>query len=1146
MHLRSLRLRGFKSFPDTLELKLEPGVAVVVGPNGSGKSNVADAIVWAAGSLTPSELRAEKPDDVLFAGGGSRPAADHCEVELVFDNEDGALGGLDYSEVSIARRLVRGGEGQYLVNKTPVRRTDLVELLADVGLGGSMHSIVSQGKVDAVLASKPEDRRALVEEAAGLGKFKRRRHRAELKLARVATQVERAQDVEDEVQKRLRPLALQATAAERAEKLLVEIAGLRARIAELDLEAIAERQALAQERRDASTLARRVTHERLTAVLQERQEAEDELSDAAGRREAALSALYRLQGAGERLTLRREAATAIETQLGADLAEHERATAFESDETLRALEAQASEAAAKAREAAQASGSAAERARGAQSRLATLERRLAAAAEAELETLRREREGVETAFREMAAGSDGAGRGLLALAATRERLSLRGESVGRLLTEVREQLFEARAVAAGGGPTPKELEMAANEAAANARVAAIERDDVAERAKSAQDRLLALERTLADREGIAPAARELAAGGETLALSVLDVEPGSERAVAAALGWRASALLAADAPAGLALLRRARESGLGSLTVLVGRDPRELVGELPVVGLDALLDASEPSVTAEGFGYDPARGELWFAGETAEAVLLEMDSRRRALADEAEELASRADAAAHAAAEAATRSDEAEAAFGAVAHLRDRTVDQALLERISGVVAGLAAALESAAYQAATVEARLSTRSAEAAERASDLAAELQRLTGLESGVRRDAADATARAQAADVALARLGGDLDLEPGDADREALTAEATALLAASEVAAATARDSADRARLAAAALAERSPRRPAIDADLLGRLRGIVLELREGLVRAEGLAGRLQAPVRARADAGAQRSSELGAELRRLGAAEVELRQAADLASERATEVEVELARLAAEADEAQRRLDAADADEAAEGDDRAELHARVERLDARRETLGKVNPFAQEEYEAEKERLEELSTQRQDLEASLAEVAKLRDELAETVRRRFAETFEAVATNFEEVAATLFPGGEGRLRLVEPDEEMPDAELGIEVELRPAGKRVTRLSLLSGGEKALGAISFLFALFLAKPCPFYLLDEVEAALDDANITRFVELLRRYADRAQFVVITHQKRTMEAADVLYGVTMGDDGISQVVSRRLPRHDPVAATA
>jgi chromosome segregation protein len=207
-------------------------------------------------------------------------------------------------------------------------------------------------------------------------------------------------------------------------------------------------------------------------------------------------------------------------------------------------------------------------------------------------------------------------------------------------------------------------------------------------------------------------------------------------------------------------------------------------------------------------------------------------------------------------------------------------------------------------------------------------------------------------------------------------------------------------------------------------------------------------------------------------------------------------------------------------------------------------LGRVNPLAKEEYAAEKERLDDLAGQRQDLEESLAELVKLRDELAETVARRFDETFATVSAHFTEVAETLFPGGEGRLRLVETDEE--GGEPGIEVELRPAGKRITRLSLLSGGEKALGAISFLFALFLARPCPFYLLDEVEAALDDTNIARFVELLRRYADRSQFVVITHQKRTMEAADVLYGVTMGGDGISQIVSRRLPRHEHAVATA
>ena len=396
MHLRSLRLRGFKSFPDTLELKLEPGVAVVVGPNGSGKSNVADAIVWAAGSLTPSELRAEKPDDVLFNGAEGRTPAETCEVELVFDNESGGFGDLAFSEVSIARRLHRGGEGQYLVNKAQVRRTDLVELLADVGLGGSMHSIVSQGKVEAVLASKPEERRELVEEAAGLGKFKRRRHRAELKLARVGIQVERAKDVEAEVRKRLRPLALQATAAERAEKLVDEIAGLRARIAQLDLEAADARREAAEERKTAAGIGRRSAHEKLQALLTERQAAEDELADAAGRREAAIKALYRLQGATERLALRQEGAHELLDRLRADLGDAEAAATAQTDVSTLALEQAAAEATAAARAAAAASGAGAERARAAQERLASLEReRAAAAAEERLEALRAERQGIE-------------------------------------------------------------------------------------------------------------------------------------------------------------------------------------------------------------------------------------------------------------------------------------------------------------------------------------------------------------------------------------------------------------------------------------------------------------------------------------------------------------------------------------------------------------------------------------------------------------------------------------------------------------------------------------------------------------------------------------------------------------------------------
>jgi chromosome segregation protein len=314
VHLRAIRIRGFKSFPDPVEVRLEPGVAVVVGPNGSGKSNVADALLWAAGSLSPSELRAEKPDDVLYAGSGGRPAASYCQVELVLDNEDGALADLPFAEISIMRRLHRGGEGQYLINGTAVRRTDLVEVLADVGLGGAAGSVISQGRVEEILASKPEERRALVEEAAGLGKFKRRRHRAELKLARVAQDVARARDVEAEVKKRLRPLALQATAAQRAEKLGREIAGLEAAIATLDLGGIHEQIAAAEERRAAAEHAGKRSTSKLEDLLAERNSAEEELADAAGRRESATAALYRLRSAAERVALRREsAATLVES-----------------------------------------------------------------------------------------------------------------------------------------------------------------------------------------------------------------------------------------------------------------------------------------------------------------------------------------------------------------------------------------------------------------------------------------------------------------------------------------------------------------------------------------------------------------------------------------------------------------------------------------------------------------------------------------------------------------------------------------------------------------------------------------------------------------------------------------------------------------
>jgi chromosome segregation protein len=989
VHLRSLRLRGFKSFPDQVEIRLEPGVAVVVGPNGSGKSNVSDALLWATGTLAPTELRAEKPDDVLFAGSAGRPRADFCDVELVFDNEDGALAELPFAEVSLARRLHRGGEGQYLLNGTTVRRIDLVELLAEVGLASGA-SIIGQGRVEEILASKPEERRALLEEAAGLGRFKRRKHRAELKLARVAAQVERARDLEAEVRKRLRPLALQATAAERAEKVGVELAGLEARIAELDLAEHDERRVAVEERRTAAQLERRRIEARLEDLLADRSGAEEELADAAGKREAAMAALYRLRSASERLALRREAAETL-------------AASFDS-----ALEHVVAGPGPKELEAA---------------RIAVAR----ATADREREQRRR---------------------------ATGERLSLAAERAQSLLAGVRVEL-EAAQEAARLEPARLEEEAAATATAA--REAASLRDTLAEKASVARNRLDVLDRALAEREGLAPAARALAERGERLALSLVDPEAGNERALAAALGPRASALVADDAEAALALVEQARAEGLGNVVVMLAERAESALRAVEVVAQADLLKATRPAVTAEGHGYDPERGELWYAGDTAEALLLELQTRCKALAAEAGELAGEAAEADAAAARCAGQAAAAKAALDAVpARLRRRFADPALLTRVQRGAQRLDEVLRAAAERATE------------AGPAADVETPTVRLRELEERARAAARRDPARLRAL-AALAR------------------------------------------RLAAA-----------LETDTQRRF---------------------EPALSARADAGGARTHDLAAKLRSLGAAEAELRRAQAEASERAAALEVERAQIEAATAEARRRLEAADA-EPAEGDDRDALAQRVERLRARREELGRVNPLAKEEYELEKERLDELVVQRADLDASLAELEKLRAELSNEVETRFAETFQAVARNFQEVAGVLFPGGEGRLRLTAPDAEDEDGEHGIEVELRPAGKKVTKLSLLSGGEKALTAIAFLFAVFLARPSPFYLLDEVEAALDDTNIGRFVELLRRFCDRAQFVVITHQKRTMEAADTLYGVTMGADGVSQVVSRRTPREATASA--
>ena len=574
-------------------------------------------------------------------------------------------------------------------------------------------------------------------------------------------------------------------------------------------------------------------------------------------------------------------------------------------------------------------------------------------------------------------------------------------------------------------------------------------------------------------------------------------------------------------------------SGLGSLLVLVGRDPRQLV-DLPVVARDAAarLDGSGGHRRRDRLGSRSAAS----SGSPARRPRPSCSSSTPAGASSHEEVAQLAAQAV----EAGERVTTAARARPRLPPRRSRRspicaasgrAEPAQLERL---VAG-AERLDETLRVAASLAARLETP---LAERAGRLAEDLRGIAAREGELRRAVGDADVRALAAE----RRAGGRSRRGDAASRDELRTLAEALSARADAGGSGSRGC-RRARAHRGTGAGR--RRPGPSAPP-GRARARSARRRRRAAR--GVAHRRRRPVRG---AGARVAPRRRPRARPSSAPRCAVsaprrsscastRRTPASGSPRSTSSSPAPTRSATRRSAGWLRPNA----EPAEGEDRAELAEKLDRYERRREQLGQVNPLAKEEYEAEKERLQELAVQRADLEASLDELEKLRDDLTKTVETRFAETFAAVEQHFHEVAATLFPGGEGRLRMTEAEED--GEEPGIEVELRPAGKRVTRLSLLSGGEKALGAIAFLFSLFLARPSPFYLLDEVEAALDDTNIGRFTELLRTYADRAQFIVITHQKRTMEAADVLYGVTMGADGVSQIVSRRLPRDDVAAATA
>ena len=1047
MYLKAINLKGFKSFPDRTRLTFSPGVSVIVGPNGSGKSNITDAVLWALGEQSPSAVRGHQMRDVIFAGGNGQSPRRFAEVEVVIDNSEGRAAS-EFSEIAISRRIERNGEGEYRLNGARCRLTDVVEALSDTNMGREAHSVISQGKVEAIVSSKPRDRRLLIEEAAGLGKHRKRRHSAQLKLDRTRDNLERAMDVEREARSRLRPLKRQAEAAERTAKLLRQTNELRARLVADDLRAQQEQLTAAEAKLAQVRATRDSVEKRFEEVRARRTAIEERIAAGEEGRRRQGEILAEARAATERVRARAESLDLAERDLRGALGERQlRLDALdeEPDETAGAARIAELEA-----ELARLGEDASEEGERLSSEAADAEQRRVDA-KAALEPL-------EKAEEEIAATLS---------RATQAYEMARAEAL---------KAAERRAALAGQlSAVEAKLAAAAVEGEHEALAGMIEAGSGLERAVSA----VLGERLRASIVGSIGEGRERLAGAEGAARALLTTSSGEARATAAPK----------DGARRLLGLIEARDDA-APIT------ERLLADAWLVDDFDDIADGFRGvAVTVDGECFDAVAGEIRRLPREGTDPALAARSER-------EDLASRL-------------------------AQREQTEERAKrdLERAETVLAEARSREEDS--QKAIREAR----------RALDQAAEEASRTGW----------------LAERHAEREGGG----SGSAiQRAKLEAELTAERRHAE--------GAERAREKRLRDRQELERRIALEQQTLPALSRARDALRQVAERLEARAAKL-------AGAEGEDGGDVAAELRECSQQEFGLQGELREASEAMTVAEVEATQLRGHRDESTaelQRLSGALGEElpaAAEplgAEDREATETKLARLDRNREQIGPVNPLAEREYAEAREHVTDLAEQRKDLEQAITELRGLIRRTDREIAAAFEETFEATARGFEEMVAELFPGGKGRLRRVDvgprpfagqapegeeerssdPDEEIlpPDDDGGVEIEVTPAGKSTRRLSLLSGGEKSLVALAFVFAVLMARPCPFYILDEVEAALDDINIDRFLRLVRRFAERSQFIVVTHQKRTMDAADILYGVSMGGDGITKVVSRKLPRDE------
>jgi len=1164
MFLKSLSMKGFKSFADPTVLEFEPGITVVVGPNGSGKSNVVDAVTWVLGAQGPRSLRSAKMEDVIFAGTSTRPALGRAEVSLTIDNSSGRLP-IDMAEVTISRTLFRSGDSEYAINGASCRLLDIQDLLSDTGVGRQQHMIVGQGQLDTVLNARPEDRRAIIEEAAGVLKHRRRRERAERRMAATQENLERLADLLREVRRQIRPLERQAAAARSHATIATELLAVRRYVTAVELAALGDRRLAASQ--SLGELAGEA--ERLQSTLAELDEvATKTAAELSSRREEDLaSALGRVQGLVERTRgtagVVRERERALRVALDA-AADTDVVSTLESDAARLTSELASCD----------------DEARGFEPEAAAL-----AFAEQELAVDERAHVGRWGTGTELARADE-------QLAAARHRAEALGRSVdhGRaVLASLDEQIDDAarRLASLGEGVEALSARRAAEESDAvriSAEASAAEGDMAActRRTEGAEAAVRAAHqahhRAAARAEALARALREVeGAGGRELLsgtegvvgvlVDLVEIDAGWEAVFEAAAGAMLSAIVVdGKETARRALARLLVQRSSGALLASGDRRapaPAAPPGSRPVAphvrpapGAPPAVGAVLHSLLADAVRVDRWEEALDFSLDHPELVVVTGDGDRFA-------------------------------ASGWRVRSADPVVTMQAVEEAARQAAGAGAAADRADEELSDARSKLevarhrwqvATRDVD--RRAVALASiEGEHARGVEEIERLGARVEELRQRRLDAAV--RSGDEELALGGLQAEVATLEATR------------REVEDRAAAAAESRAELNARRTSVssqrhDLELRGagieerrrvlsqrlteverRLTGHAEERAQATERRE----RLEADGRALARLGAmvaQLHERLGAlldslrrdyhdqveavraggdrlEAIRRDRSEVERRLEAVRERTRARDLELAEVSLRTETlmEMAERDLafDPADPSvavcpELPEGVSAAEHAARLaEQLAA----LGPVNPLALEELSVLEERYKELEAQVTDVRSARRELQEVVRTLDEEIAQSFTAAVADVNEHFSSLVNTLFPGGTGRLVLTEPGDLL---NTGVEIEVRPMGRNVRRVSLLSGGERSLAALAFLFAVFRSRPSPFYLMDEVEAALDDVNLHRFLGLVHEFREEAQLIVVSHQKRTMETADALYGVTMAPGGSSQVLSQRVRREPESAA--